>query len=468
MRAVAGRRSTVVAAAALACAWAGAAATASPDASATPNFASDIAPILLARCATCHRPGHAMPFPLLSYDDVRARGREIAAATLARRMPPWLATQGPGFPALQDDPSLTDRDIATIWRWVDEGMPSGDLRRVPAPPAFPMSWPLGTPDVTMDLPYRISVPAGGPAATANVVVPLRFPADLWIGAVDYEAGASHLVRRARFFLAPSDLAVGAGDVLPGVGGLLGIGSLENYGDQLFAAVRGLTGLGGWVPGGSRRVLPNNLAIRAPQRSTLIVQLDLQPQAADAAEDGRIAVYFAQPLARRALKPVEVPPGFGIAAGLSIPAGEGRYVLGDAFVLPVSVEAVGARARAHTIARDMTMTAALPDGTTRGLLRIAEWHMDGPDTYYFATPVRLPKGTTIRVDIAYDNSADNLRNLFAPPRRLTWGRITVGEMGSMTLLVASPSDADVKAIDEATEAHLREQLLHRTVGPINRP
>ena len=43
------------------------------------------------------------------------------------------------------------------------------------------------------------------------------------------------------------------------------------------------------------------------------------------------------------------------------------------------------------------------------------------------------------------------------------RITVGEMGSMTLLVASPSAADAKAIDDAIAAHLREQLLSRRQG-----
>jgi hypothetical protein len=292
----------------------------------------------------------------------------------------------------------------------------------------------------------------------NVVVPLNFPTDLWIGAVDYEAGASHLVRHARFFLAPPDLAVADSDVLPGVGGLLGSGSLENYSDQLFAAVRGLTDLGGWVPGVARRLLPDDLAVRAPARSNLVIQMHVRPQTEDTAEDGRVAVYFAKPQARRAVKPVEVPPAFGIAANLSIPAGQPRYLLKDSLVLPVDVEAVGARAHAHALARDMTMTAARPDGSTQGLLRVAEWNVDWPDTYYFAAPVKLPKGTVIQVEIAYDNSADNLRNPFSPPRRIVWGRITLGEMGSMTLLIASPSLADAQAIDEAIAAHLREQLL----------
>ena len=36
----------------------------------TPTFAADVAPIIYNNCSTCHRPGQAAPFSLLSYDDV--------------------------------------------------------------------------------------------------------------------------------------------------------------------------------------------------------------------------------------------------------------------------------------------------------------------------------------------------------------------------------------------------------------
>jgi hypothetical protein len=172
------------------------------------------------------------------------------------------------------------------------------------------------------------------------------------------------------------------------------------------------------------------------------------------------VYFAKPLARRAVKPITEPPALGIASGLSIPAGAARYVLRDSFVLPVAVEAVGARAFAHELGRDLTMRAQLPDGSLRGLLRIDRWNEDWPDSYYFVTPIKLPKGTAIQVEIAYDNSADNPRNIFSPPRRVGWGRMTVGEVGGMTLLIASPSADDIKALDDAAAQHLKEQLLGR--------
>jgi hypothetical protein len=253
------------------------------------------------------------------------------------------------------------------------------------------------------------------------------------------------------------------DAVPGIGGLLGSGSLENFSDRLFATARGLIDLGAWVPSVSRRVMPDNLAVRIPPRWNLIVQLDMRPLAQDAIENGRVGIYFAKPLARRAVKPIDVPPALGYASGLAIPAGAARHVVRDSLVLPVGVEAVGVRAHANTLGRDFTMRAQLPDGSLRGLLRIDRWDANWPDTYYFAVPMRLPPGTAIQVEIAYDNSADNPRNLFTPPRRVGWGRMSVGEIGGMTLLIASPSSEDATALDDAEAQHLRELLLKERAG-----
>ena len=55
------------------------------------TFAEHVAPIIFNSCASCHRPGEAAPFPLTSYQEVKARGRLIATTTASGRMPPWKA-----------------------------------------------------------------------------------------------------------------------------------------------------------------------------------------------------------------------------------------------------------------------------------------------------------------------------------------------------------------------------------------
>ena len=41
----------------------------------TPTFATDIAPLLQARCVSCHQPQGDAPFSLVTYNDVRQRAR---------------------------------------------------------------------------------------------------------------------------------------------------------------------------------------------------------------------------------------------------------------------------------------------------------------------------------------------------------------------------------------------------------
>ena len=91
-----------VAAAAVACcivAGLGCTESSSPDATDTPlpdqvTFNHDIAPIMFARCAACHRPGESAPFSLLSYQDVKQHAEQIKDVTASRFMPPWLPEPG--------------------------------------------------------------------------------------------------------------------------------------------------------------------------------------------------------------------------------------------------------------------------------------------------------------------------------------------------------------------------------------
>src|SRR5215472_12951047 len=87
------------------------------------TFNRDIAPIVSHYCASCHRPGEAGPFPLLTYDDLKKHGRQIEAVTQTRFMPPWLPE--PQTLKFADERRLSDEQIATIRKWVDQGMLEG-------------------------------------------------------------------------------------------------------------------------------------------------------------------------------------------------------------------------------------------------------------------------------------------------------------------------------------------------------
>jgi hypothetical protein len=419
-----------------------------------PNFASDVAPILNDHCVTCHRPGGRAPFSLVTLDDARAQGERIVEVTRARQMPPWTATQGRGFPDLKNDPRLTDGQIRTLQQWANLGMPAGDLSRAPLPPNFSTGWPLGVPDLTLTFARQISLPADSADRLFNMVLAVNLPEDRWIAGLDYQATSSAWLKHALFLSLPADVGVDDQDVLPGVGGLLGLGAIDNLGERLLAADRGMTVLGAWTPGGRTRLMPAGMAQRLPRRSNIVLQLHAPPAETGAIEDGRVAIYLAKEPVSARVTSLLLPPSFGIASGIDIPAG-GRYTLVDTFTLPVDVEAIGARGHAHALARRMSMTAAAPGKSPRGLLAIDTWDPRWRDSYLFEKPVTLKKGTVLRVEINYDNQS--LMDA-APKHRVVWGPHLSQEIGGMELLLSTKTDPDAASLEAARARHFRALLL----------
>ena len=101
------------------------------------------------------------------------RAPEIVKATESRRMPPWLATQGPGFPALLDDRRLTDRQITAI---EDLGRPTACRPATCAARRrrhrFRRRGRSACPTSRSTLPRTIAIPAGGSDEYRNVVIPV--------------------------------------------------------------------------------------------------------------------------------------------------------------------------------------------------------------------------------------------------------------------------------------------------------
>src|SRR5262249_36857146 len=76
---------------------------------------------------------------------------------------------------------------------------------------------------------------------------------------------------------------------------------------------------------------------------------------------------------------------------------------------------------------MTMSLTFPDGRTQDLVKIGDWDFNWQNTYYFQTPLDVPKGTVLKVVGRYDNTEDNPRNPNRPPKLVKWGEATTDEM-----------------------------------------
>ena len=387
------------------------------------TFSETIAPIVYENCVSCHRPGEAAPFPLISYDDAKNRGKLIAAVTASRYMPPWQATHG--FGDFEDERRLTDAQITAIGTWVKNGMPEGDASKMPPLPKFTSGWRLGTPDLVLEMPQEFEVPASGPDIFRNFVVPSTLLEDKWVRAVEFRPRARTVVHHALFAYVRSGAyaSIDGADGKPGFKGLAPIGANPN--------IAPAGPLGGWAVGASPRFLPEGLALPMAGNSDLVIQMHFHPSGKAEREKSAVGIYFADKPPDRMLRVLQLPGLFGIGTGLDIPAGEKNYVIERSATLPVDVKVYLANPHAHYLGKEFKATATLPDGTVKPLLWIQDWDFNWQDGYNYKEPVILPKGTRVDVRIVYDNSASNPRNPSNPPKRVWWGEESTDEMGSIS-------------------------------------
>src|SRR5438093_9611646 len=119
------------------------------SASSPVTFNREVAPIIYKNCSSCHRPGEAAPFPLLSYEDVVKKSKMIVKVTKSRSMPPWKAE--PASFAYRDERRLKENEIGLLEDWVKQGAPQGKGKK-PTPPKFASGWRLGEPDLVVEMP----------------------------------------------------------------------------------------------------------------------------------------------------------------------------------------------------------------------------------------------------------------------------------------------------------------------------
>jgi hypothetical protein len=418
--------------------------------SAAVTFSETIAPIVYANCVTCHRAGEAAPFPLITYDDVARRGALIARVTESRYMPPWHAA--PGHGEFVGERRLTEQQIAAIGAWVKQGMPRGDAAKMPPLPDFPADgWRLGQPDLVLEMPVGFDVPASGPDVFRNFVIPTKLAEDKWVRGVEFRPGARKVVHHAIFAAVAggSLAALDGADGRPGFGGMSAVGVVNNQQDA--------RGLGGWAVGAQPMMFPHGLASRLPKGSDFLLQLHFHPSGKPETEKSLIGLYFTDTAPPKNLTTIGLPDLFGFGWGIDIPPGEKNYTITDSFTLPGDVRVFSASAHAHYLARQMKVTARLPDGSTKPMIWINDWDFNWQDNYVYKEPFTLPKGTRLEATITYDNSADNPRNPIDPPRRALWGEQSFDEMGAVNFAVQIVNDAEVSAVQQALAARIKATI-----------
>ena len=376
------------------------------------TYATHAATILNNRCVTCHRQGQGAPFSLESYEKAKAWSAEIVNVTRDRSMPPWKPVTNHGL--YYNERRLSDEDVATLAKWHAGGAPSGDLTAAPPPPKFADTWMLGKPDHVFKAEGGFELKAKGRDEYRCYVIQNPFDEDKWISGIEYRPGNPRSVHHIIGFLDLNGASEkkDAADPLPGYRsdgsgpGILPTGTMS-----------------GWAPGNQPRMLQSGVARRLRKGERLVLETHYHKTGRAEVDDGaQVAVYFAKEPVKQQLLVATV-----INAAVNIPAGAEDHKMSAIWIVPEDVHAFDVMPHMHLIGRSISMVATFKDGTTKDLVVIKDWDFNWQETYQFKEPIKLPRGTRVKLEARYDNSAKNPNNPSNPPRPIRWGEQTTDEM-----------------------------------------
>lgn len=392
------------------------------------TYSEHVAPILYKECAICHRPGQTGPFNLLTYEDAKNHSRDIVRVTSERIMPPWLPEHG--VVAFNGERRLSDVQIQTIKLWVENGVMEGDRSLLPAAPDFSKKWQLGEPDLVVE-PDEYTLPPDGTDVYYNFVLPIPTSSTRFVSGVEF-LPESRNVHHAFIMIDETRKArrQAAHQTPPGYYGMDQPETVGMPGGQLL----------GWQPGKIPRLNPTGLAWILKTNTDLVLQVHMNPSGKPEKIRPKVGFYFTNQAPTNTAYRLRLNSLF-----LDIPAGVSNYVTEISYTLPVDLQMVRVGGHAHYLCKEMQGFAILPNGERKWLLHIKDWDFKWQGDYEYKDPILLPRGSKVSMRFTYDNSANNIRNPFNPPKPVLWGLGTTDEMGELYFQTLPKGPEDYQAI-----------------------
>ena len=367
----------------------------------TPDYATDVAPIIIENCVACHNQGGVGPFAFDSYVMVLGWSPMIREVLMNKRMPPMQVD--PDIGHSDNARYLPTKELQTLVHWIDAGAPRGLSATDPLEnfePANEDRWVLGEPDYIVSAKSH-DVPPTGVLDYIYDRVDLPFVEDKWLRAVEYKAGDSSVLHHlVTFVTAPDE-------------DFWGKERDEIYTERRFVE--------SYSPGKvNAKVFEKGTGVFIPKGSSLSMQFHYVTNGRRTTDSSRIGLYFSEEQNLRE-RLVQV-----VSSRFVLPPNEPNFELQADFVFESPVVLTGVRAKMNYRGKRMKFSIEEADGIIKDIFSIPAYNYGWQPHYKLNEPLVLEAGTKIYVRGALDNSISNPTNP-DPEKEVTFGLNSWDEM-----------------------------------------
>jgi hypothetical protein len=379
-------------------------------------------------CTSCHHAGGLAPNPLMTYAESYAFRFQIKQYVNDGYMPPWPPNAG--YKHLAFERILSDGDKTKISDWVLGGAPEGNTANAPVPPVYAnTSSALPSIDFTAKMPdYTVNTSTD---LYRCFVINTNFANDQFASEIEIKPGNSAIVHHVLLY-EDSTMMIRQLDSADA-----GAGYTNFYGTGSNASNL----IGEWVPGTQHIKFPNGMGVRLKRNTRLIMQVHYPKGTYLKMDSTRVNIKFASNTSTNTFPP------FREVALLPV-LNEGGLINGPLVIPPNVVKTFTSVAVAssnpqpplpfytllsiaphmHLIGKEMKVFGIAPGGNdTMPFIHIPKWDFKWQGVYNFRNPMKVPVGTTLIAQSAYDNTSSNPSNPSSPPVIVTQGESTTNEM-----------------------------------------
>jgi hypothetical protein len=410
------------------------------------TFSKDVAPILQAKCQSCHEPGSIAPMSLISYKDARPWAKSIRQRVATRQMPPWHIDKSVGIQKFKNDMSLTDDQIATLVAWVDGGALEGNPADLP--PARPVETKLywqgerdgyGAPDLIVRSP-EYTMPAVSQDQWWRPMVDIQgLTEPRWVRMV--EIRPTNIQGRKILHHSIAHVVMNEADPDSINRGIASGRRPANPDDQDLLNQRPT--LMEWAIGKGYDRYPDGTGKLIKPGEKISWDQHVHAVGEDVKAGSEIGIWL-YPKGQEPKHRIYLVGFTGLkngTEGLDIPPNTIAHTEGFT-VLKENTVITNFQPHFHLRGKAMQVEAILPDGRADVISYTENFNFNWMTNYIYADDVApaFPKGTVIHVTAFYDNTAANKNNP-DPNQWVGYGDRTVDEMAHAWMNVYYLSDAE---------------------------